>query len=91
MSIPFKKFRKELLKDPEVRAEYERLRPEYEIASAIIGARAAANLTQAELAERMGTTQSAVARMESGRQMPSTKTLLRIAEATGTELRVEFA
>ena len=49
-----------------------------------------AALTQAELAERMETTQSVVARLESGRIHPSTRTLERVARATGTRLRISF-
>lgn len=62
---------------------YEALAPEFELARELIRARTKAGLTQAELAARMGTSQAAVARMESGRTLPSTKTLLRYAEATG--------
>lgn len=90
MTKPVSAYRKRALKDPAIRAEYDRLAPEFRIARAIIEARKSARLTQGELASRMGTTQSAVARMESGRQMPSTKTLMKVAEATGTELVVGF-
>ncbi len=74
--------------DPAYAAAYDALAPEYEIASAIIGARARAGLTQAELAERIGTSQSAIARLESGRAKPATRTLEKIAAATGSRLRV---
>jgi len=83
-------YRRKALKDPAIKAEYDRLAPEFRIARAIIEARKTAKLTQGDLATRMGTTQSAIARMESGRQMPSTKTLMKVAEATGTELLVGF-
>ena len=56
----------------------------------VIEARRRAALTQAELAARMETTQSVVARLESGRIHPSTRTLERIAHATGTKLRISF-
>jgi transcriptional regulator with XRE-family HTH domain len=78
------------LEEPEYREEYERLGPEFELARALIAARAAAGLTQAELAERMGTTQSVIARLESGRVQPTTGTLQRLARATGTRLRIAF-
>lgn len=78
------------LKNPEFRAEYEALDEEFMLIGAMIGARAAAGLSQAELASRMGTTQSAIARLESGRVWPSTRTLRRLAEATGTKLRISF-
>ena len=74
--------------DPEFMREYDALEEEFALANALIGARAQANLTQEELAERMGTSQSAIARLESGRTMPSTRTLRKLAEATGTKLRI---
>lgn len=77
----------DLLADPEVRQAYAELAPEYEIARAIVRARTARGLTQAELAERMGTSQSYVAKLEGGRVLPSTRTLLRIAKATNTRPR----
>jgi len=75
--------KKKLMRDPEFRREYDALAPEFELAGELIGARARAGLTQAQLAKRMGTTQSAIARLESGR-LPSVKTLQRYAQATGT-------
>jgi ribosome-binding protein aMBF1 (putative translation factor) len=77
-------------KDPEFRAAYDALEEEFALASEIIGARAHAGLSQAELAERMGTSQSAIARLESGRSRPSTSTLHKLAAATGTRLKVSF-
>ena len=76
--------------DPEYRAEYDRLGPEFALARALIEARTQAHLTQAELAERMVTIQSVVARLESGRACPSTRTLEKAARATGTRLRIHF-
>lgn len=90
MSKTLQACRQRALKDPAIKAEYDRLAPEFRIARAIIDARKQARLTQGDLATRMCTTQSAVARMESGRQMPSTKTLMKVVEATGTELLVGF-
>ena len=80
----FKELKAELLQNPEVRAEYERLRPEFELAETIIAARALHGLTQAELATRMETSQSYIARLESGRVLPSMRTWQRLAAATGT-------
>ena len=73
--------------DPEYREAYEQLWPVYEVAGALIKARTLAGLTQAELATRMKTTQSAIARLESGRTPPSTRTLEKVARATGTRSR----
>lgn len=83
-------YRNEQLAEPEVKAAYDALADEYRIARAIIQARRQSKLTQEELAARMGTTQSVIARLESGRSMPSTRTLLRIAEATGTAFCPQF-
>jgi ribosome-binding protein aMBF1 (putative translation factor) len=81
---------KKWMKDPDYRAEYEGLEEEFTLASAIIEARSQAGLTQAELAARMETSQSAIARLESGRMIPSGRTLKRFARATGTRLRIKF-
>ena len=76
--------------DPKYRKEYEGLEEEFAIASAIIEARSRAGLTQDELAARMKTSQTAIARLESGRSMPSGSTLKRFAKATGTRLKITF-
>ena len=76
------------MEDPEFREEYARIDEEYALIEALVRARTAAKLTQAELARRLGTTQSAVARLEGGRVSPSFATLRRYAEATGTRLTV---
>ena len=77
-------------RDPEYRAAYDALGPEFELARALIEVRSRAGLTQAQLAKRMKTTQSVVARMEGGRVRPSTKTLEKVARATGTRLKISF-
>jgi ribosome-binding protein aMBF1 (putative translation factor) len=91
MTIPFDEIKRRALLDPEVKAEYDRIGPEFEIAAELIRARVRAALSQAELAERMKTSQSAVARLESGQTLPSTKTLLRFAEATGSKVHVSLS
>lgn len=85
-----KTLHKNWMKDPEYRKEYDGLEEEFALASALIEARSRAGLTQEELAERMDTSQSAIARMESGRVTPSGTTLKRFAQATGTRLRISF-
>ena len=77
-------------KHPEVRDEYERLGPRYEAISELIAAREGENLTQAQLAERMGVSQSVVARLESGEHSPRLDTLVAAARAMGRTLAVEF-
>ena len=78
------------MKDPEFRAEYDALEEEFALASALIRARGEADITQEEVAKAMGTTQAVVARLESGRIMPSTRTLQRFAKATKSRLRISF-
>ncbi|MEW7979481.1 MAG: helix-turn-helix transcriptional regulator [Candidatus Sedimenticola endophacoides] len=77
--------KKKWLKDPKVSDAFEEMKPEFEVAHALIAARVEAGLTQEEVAKRMGTTQSVVARLEGGRTLPSIKSLYRYAEATGTK------
>ena len=77
-------------REPDYQEAYDRLGPEFALARSLIEARTRAKLTQAELAERMKTTQSVIARLESGRGRPSTRTLEKIARATGTKLRISF-
>lgn len=79
-----------LLKDPEVRKEYDALAEEFALIEAVAKARLRSGLTQAQLAKRMKTTQSTVARLESGRGKPSTSTLARFAAATGHRLKISF-
>jgi ribosome-binding protein aMBF1 (putative translation factor) len=78
----------EQMKDPDFKREYDALEEEFALLTSLIRARTRAGLTQEELAARMGTTQSVVARLESGRGKPSTRTLERYAKATGTKLRI---
>ena len=90
MTIPWEVVRERMLKDPAVKAEYDRLAPEFEISAELIRARRRAGLSQEELAARMRTSQSVIARLESGQTLPSTKTLLRFAEATGSKGKVKL-
>lgn len=76
--------------DPDYQAAYAALEDEFSLVDALIAARTSAGLTQAEVAQRMGTTQTAIARLEGGRVRPSTRTLERFAQATGTRLRISF-
>ncbi|MGH6769978.1 MAG: helix-turn-helix domain-containing protein [Xanthobacteraceae bacterium] len=82
--------KKRLLRNPDVRKEYDALEEEFALAAAVAKARIRAGLSQAELARRMNTTQSTVARLESGRGRPSTRTLDRFAKATGHRLKISF-
>ena len=81
---------KKWMKDPEYRKEYDALEEEFALMAEVAKARARAGLSQAELAKRMKTTQSTIARLESGRGLPSTRTLGRFAMATGHRLKISF-
>jgi ribosome-binding protein aMBF1 (putative translation factor) len=89
--IPVEESFKQWKKDPKFVAEYNALESEFALASALIKARAEADMTQEQVAEAMGTTQAVVARLESGKVLPSTRTLERFAKATRTRLRISFA
>jgi ribosome-binding protein aMBF1 (putative translation factor) len=78
------------LKDAKYRKEFDALEEEFELASAMIAARSRAGLTQDQLALRMKTTQSTIARLESGKTMPSGRTLQNFAAATGSKLKIAF-
>ena len=77
-------------REPNCREAFGRLRPEFENSRSLIETRTRARLTQAEFAECTQTTQSVVARLESGRGRPSTSTLDKIGRATGTRLPISF-
>lgn len=82
-----------LLADPAAQAEYDALAPEFDMARELITARARAGLTQSDVAQRMGTTQSVIARLEGGKRAPSLRTVQRYAQAVGGRavVRIETA
>ena len=77
-------------KNAKYAAAYAALGQEFQIARALIEARTRAGLSQTELARRMKTSQSYVARIEGGSVRPSTAALERLAKATGSSLRITF-
>ena len=81
----------DLLKRNDVRAEYEALAEEFSLAEALIRARSEADMTQTDVAEKMHTSQSYVAKMEGGQISPSIKALQRYAAATGSRLKIRLA
>jgi predicted transcriptional regulator len=87
MGIPADKVFKEKLKDPKFRKEYKSFEEEFAVARELIKARTIAKMTQAQVAKKMGTSQSAVARLESGK-VGSLASLKKYARATGT--KIEF-
>ena len=84
------KLRRKLLTDPEVKAEYDRLGPIFAVVGEMIAARRAAGLTQTDIATRMGTSQSVVARLENARHMPTFDMIARYAAAIGRRLDVHL-
>jgi DNA-binding XRE family transcriptional regulator len=90
MGTPISKLKARWMKDPAFAAAYDGLAEEFAIADALIAARKHARMTQAEVAERMGTSQPTIARLESGRSRPSLATLHRYAAAIGRRLVISF-
>lgn len=84
----FSSFKKKALSDPEIKVEYDRLEPEFAITKAIIRRRLELGLTQKKLAEKIGTKQSALSRLESGNYNPSLAFLKKVAEGLDAKLRV---
>lgn len=86
----YKEYKAKALNNPEVKAEYDALKPEYDIIQAMIEARTSQHLTQKELSERTGITQADLSRIENGTRNPSLHMVQRIAKALGMEVRLEY-
>lgn len=86
--ISFEEMKADMLKDEEFKIEYEKLQPRYEAIEQIIRARKEQNITQAELAKRVGTQKSNISRLESGNYNPSLDFLAKIAESLGKKISV---
>ncbi|GLU28305.1 helix-turn-helix transcriptional regulator [Brucella sp. NBRC 12950] len=82
--------KKRLMNDPEFQKEYEEADAEFALVEALLRARTKAKMSQADVAKRIGTTQSAIARLEGGKVSPSISTLRRYAEATGSKLQINL-
>ncbi len=82
--------KKRFMSNPEFQAEYEKANAEFSLIEALVKARTAAKMSQADVAKSIGTTQSAIARLEGGRVSPSISTLRRYAEATGSRLEINL-
>ncbi|MBP6989394.1 helix-turn-helix transcriptional regulator [Candidatus Shapirobacteria bacterium] len=78
------------LKDPEFKKEYDKLQPEYELINKLIEARIKKKMTQKDIADRMGTKQSALARLESGHANPTISFIQKLATALGTDITLTF-
>ncbi|OFI05971.1 transcription factor [Clostridium acetireducens DSM 10703] len=89
-SVNFSIIKEELMKDNEFKDEYEKLKPRYELISEVIKARRELNLTQEELASRIGTQKSNISRLESGNYNPSLDFLSKLAKGLGKEIHIEL-
>ncbi len=91
-TLTHKELKSRALARADVKLEYDRLEEEFKFLDAFLKARSAAGLTQAEVAERIGTTQSAVARLEtgSGKHSPSISTLRKYARAIGCRVELRL-
>jgi len=86
--ITFDEFKKKLMKDPEVRAEYDRLKPEYDLILQMIRKRRESGMTQGDVAKKLGTKQAAISRMESGDNRISLGRYAKYAEAIGSKIKI---
>ena len=86
----YKDLKRRLLKNKNIKREYERLRPEYELLDKIIFLRLKHKMTQKELARKLNTKQSAISRLEKGMINPTIDFLNKLASAFGKKLVVEF-
>lgn len=78
------------LKSPGYKESFDSTQTEFELARQLIETRIKRGLSQSELALKMGTSQSSIARLESGKSMPSMRTLSKFAKATNSELQIKF-
>jgi ribosome-binding protein aMBF1 (putative translation factor) len=89
-SINFQNYLKQQLKNPKFKKHYDKDSKRLEIAYQIVQLRKQYGISQSELARKLGTTQSNVARIEAGQQNFTTHTLQKIAEAFKRDVRIEF-
>lgn len=88
--LDFDVYKKQALKDPKLKGEYDRLQPEFALINAIIRSRAKYGLTQKALAKKIGTKQSVISRIEIGRANPTFSFLKRLAKALNSNLEIRF-
>lgn len=86
--VKFEDIKARLMKDEEFKAEYEKLKPRYELIAQIIDVRNQLNITQEELALRVGTQKSNISRFESGDYNPSLDFVTKIARSLGKEVHI---
>lgn len=86
----FNDYLSQKMKDPAFKAEYDALEPEFSIIQAMIDARKASGMTQRQLAEKTGIAQADISKLENGSANPSLRTLRRLADGMGMQLKLEF-
>jgi len=89
-SIKYEDFKARVLQDSKVRKEYEALEPQFSLLRQIVARRNELKLSQAQLAKRIGTEQSAISRLESGYANASVKTWYKVAKALDADLEISL-
>ena len=88
--INYPDFKNKLLANPEVKEEYEQWKAEFDVARALIKARIAAQMTQRDVATKMLTSQTHIARMESGQHLPTLQSIAKYAHAVNQKITIEL-
>lgn len=89
-TISWKSIRDEVLADAEVKAEYDKIKPEFDIAQQIIALRKQSGMNQRDFAQMIGIKQPQLARLESGKQIPKIETLTKIAREAGYSIEIHL-
>ena len=90
MGRTYKEFLDEKLKDTEFKKEWDELEPEFQLIKAMLQGREEQNLSQRQLADRTGVTQSDISKIESGEANPTLETLKKLAKGLGMNLSISF-
>lgn len=88
--VQYEDFKKEILKDPDVKSAYDDLSPEYDIIQTMIDFRRRHHMTRKELSDATGISTADISRIENGTRNPSLAMLKRLAAGMGMSLKVEF-
>lgn len=89
--LDFNDYKKQALKNAKLRAEYNKLQPEFELINALIEVRKKKGVTQTQLARKIGTKQSVISRLEIGRANPTLGFLKKLAHALNSTLEIKLA
>ncbi len=88
--LDFNDYKKQALKNPKLKAEYDKLQPEFELINALIEVRKKKGYTQTQLAQKIGTKQSVISRLEIGRANPTLEFLKKLASALNSTLEIRI-